>query len=130
MVRMDETKAPRPLAVVTGASSGIGYHLAMIAAEHGYNLIVAADTPLEGAAADFHSAGAEVTALQCDLASTEGVQELCDAIGDRQVDALMANAGHGLGGAFLDQDFAGVLHVVNTNVTGTVHLVQQRFQHA
>ena len=121
---MDETKAPRPLAVVTGASSGIGYHLASIAAEHGYNLIVAADTPLEDAVADFRSLGAEVTALQCDLASTEGVQKLCDAIGDRPVDALMANAGHGLGGAFLDQDFAGVLHVVNTNVTGTVHLVQ------
>ena len=36
----------------------------------------------------------------------------------------LANAGHGLGRAFLDQDFADVRHVIDTNVTGTVYLVQ------
>lgn len=122
---MDELKAPRPLAVVTGASSGIGYHLARIAAEHGYDLIVAADTSLAHAVAEFTGLGAQVEAIECDLASTPGVQQLCDAIGERRVDALMANAGHGLGGAFLDQDFAAVLHVINTNITGTVHLVHE-----
>lgn len=122
---MDELKAPRPLAVVTGASSGIGYHLARLAAEHGYDLVVAADTPLEDAVLDFESMGAQVQAVQCDLASTEGVQQLVDAIGRREVDVLMANAGHGLGGSFLAQDFKAVLHVINTNVTGTVHLIQQ-----
>jgi short-subunit dehydrogenase len=123
--RMDELRAPRPLAVVTGASSGIGYHLARIAAEHGYDLIVAADTSLAKAVADFAALGAQVESIECDLASTQGVLQLCQAIGDRKVDALMANAGHGLGGAFLDQDFAAVLHVINTNVTGTVHLVHE-----
>lgn len=121
---MDELKAPRPLAVVTGASSGIGYELACQAADHGYDLIVAADTSLAHAVAEFAKRGAAVDAVQADLASTEGVQQLCDAIGKRQVHALMANAGHGLGGAFLDQDFTQVLHVLNTNITGTVHLVQ------
>jgi short-subunit dehydrogenase len=121
---MDELKAPRPLAVVTGASSGIGYHLARCAAEHGYDLIVAADTPLADAARDFERLGAQVHAVQADLATTEGVQHLMQAIGDRDVDALMANAGHGLGGAFLQQDFSAVLHVINTNITGTIHLVQ------
>jgi short-subunit dehydrogenase len=121
---MDELKAPRPLAVVTGASSGIGYHLARCAAEHGYDLIVAADTPLADAAREFESLGAQVHAVQADLATTEGVQHLMQAIGDREVDALMANAGHGLGGAFLQQDFSAVLHVINTNITGTIHLVQ------
>lgn len=122
---MDEPKAPRPLAVVTGASSGIGYNLARIAAEHGYDLIVAADTPLVEAVMDFESLGASVHAVQCDLATTDGVMHLIQAIGEREVDALMANAGHGLGGSFLAQDMTDILHVINTNITGTVHLVQQ-----
>ncbi len=95
------------------------------AAEHGYDLIVAADTPLAEAVRDFEALGASAQAVQCDLASTDGVMHLIQAIGDREVDALMANAGHGLGGSFLSQDFQDVLHVINTNVTGTVHLVQQ-----
>jgi len=121
---MDELKARRPLAVVTGASSGIGYHLARCAAEHGYDLVVAADTPLAEAVQDFESLGASTKAVQCDLATTEGVMHLIQAIGDREVDALMANAGHGLGGSFLSQDFQDILHVINTNITGTVHLIQ------
>jgi short-subunit dehydrogenase len=121
---MEDLKATRLLAVVTGASSGIGYNLAKIAAEHGYDLVVAADTPLAEAVMDFEALGAHVTAVQVDLATSEGVQALIDAIGDRQVDALMANAGHGLGGAFLDQDLADILHVINTNITGTLQLVQ------
>jgi short-subunit dehydrogenase len=122
---MDELRAPRPLAVVTGASSGIGYHLAKLAAQHGYDLVVAADTPLQEAVQDFEKLGAKVEAVQCDLATTEGVQQLIDCIGERKVDALMANAGHGLGGAFIEQDFKEILHVINTNITGTVCLVHQ-----
>lgn len=121
---MDGLRAPRPLAVVTGASTGIGYHLAMCAAEHGYDLVVAADTPLADAVLDFQSLGAQVQAVQCDLATTEGVHHLIAAIGERPVDALMANAGHGLGGSFLAQDFEEIRHVINTNITGTVHLIQ------
>jgi len=121
---MDEPKAPRPLAVVTGASSGIGYQLARCAAHHGYDLIVAADMPLADAAREFEALGARVQAVQCDLASTEGVLHLIQAIGEREVDALMANAGHGLGGSFLAQDFDEILHVINTNIVGTVHLIQ------
>lgn len=121
---MDELRAPRPLAVVTGASTGIGYHLARCAADHGYDLVVAADTPLADAVKVFEALGAKVQAVQCDLATTEGVLHLMSAIGDREVDALMANAGHGLAGSFLAQDFGAVLHLVNTNITGTIHLVQ------
>src|SRR5204862_7209394 len=68
--------------------------------------------------------GADVTALEVDLATVEGVDRLLSAAAGRQVDALLANAGHGLGRAFLDQDFADVRHVIDTNVTGTVYLVQ------
>jgi short-subunit dehydrogenase len=121
-----DSKAPRPLAIVTGASSGIGYNLACRAVEHGYDLLVAADTPLDEAAGDFRALGAQVVdCVQADLATLEGVEALCRALQGREVDVLMANAGHGLGGAFLDQAFPEVKHVIDTNITGTVYLVHQ-----
>ena len=115
----------RPLAVVTSASSGIGYELAKLCAENGFDLVVAADRPLEEAAQAFRGLGAEVTAVEADLATLEGVDELYAAIKGRPVDALLANAGHGLGRAFLDQDFTEVRHVIDTNITGTVYLIQK-----
>jgi short-subunit dehydrogenase len=121
-----DSKAPRPLAVVTGASSGIGYHLARCAVDHGYDLVVAADASLDAAVADFKALGAQrVDAVLCDLATREGVDELCETLQGREVDALMANAGHGLGGPFLEQGVADIQHVINTNITGTIYLVQQ-----
>lgn len=122
---MDSTKT-RPLAIVTGASSGIGYHLACQAAEHGYDLLVAADRPMDDAVIDFQSLGATVLGAELvDLATREGVDKLCGRLQGRQVDVLMANAGHGLGHAFLEQDFMDIQHVINTNITGTIYLLQQ-----
>ena len=86
----------RPLALVTGASSGIGYHLAWLCAEAGHDLLVAADRDeIDRAAEDFRRFGGRVDAVRCDLATTDGVDRLCAAIGDRAVEALLANAGHG-----------------------------------
>lgn len=99
--------------------------MAKRAAERGYDLIVAADQPLEEAVADFESLGARVQAVHADLASRQGVDEFCAAIGGREVSALVANAGHGLGKGFLDQDFADIQHVVDTNITGTLYLLQK-----
>jgi uncharacterized protein len=48
-----------------------------------------------------------------------------EAIGDRKISTLIANAGHGLGRAFLDQDFADVRHVIDTNITGTIYLIHR-----
>ncbi len=115
----------RSFAIVTGASSGIGLELAAICAQEGFDLLVAADRPEIRIAADrFRSLGADVTVVEADLATTEGVDRLWGAAAGRPVDALLANAGHGLGHAFLDQDFADVRHVIDTNVTGTIYLVQ------
>lgn len=115
----------RPLAVVTGASSGIGFHLARCCAENGFDLVVAADTPLEDAARDFRALGAGVVTVHADLATRQGVEDLCGAIGNRPVDALLANAGHGLGHAFLEQNFDDVRHVIDTNITGTIYLIHK-----
>ena len=118
----------RPLALVTGASTGIGYELAKICAENGFDLVVAADEPkIEDAARDLRKLGATVEAVQADLATLEGVDKLyavAKGMG-RPVDALLANAGRGLGKGFLDQDFADLMRVINTNITGTLYLLQK-----
>ncbi|RTL70183.1 MAG: SDR family NAD(P)-dependent oxidoreductase [Hyphomicrobiales bacterium] len=116
----------RPLAVVTGASTGIGYELAKCCAREGFDLVVAADeAAIASAATDFRGLGAQVDAVEADLSTPEGVDKLYAAIGGRPVEALLANAGRGLGKGFLDQDFDDVMHVVNTNITGTLYLLQK-----
>lgn len=118
--------ANRPLAIVTGASTGIGLELAKCCALGGFDLLIVADEPaIEDAAAQVRSSGANVEALTADLATLEGVDQLYRAIKGRQVDALLANAGRGFGRAFLDQDFAKVRHVIETNITGTAYLIHK-----
>ena len=115
-----------PLAIVTGASSGIGFELARCCAEKGFDLVIAADEPaIHEAAEKLRASGVEVTPCEVDLATTEGVDELVDACSGRAVDALLANAGRGLGNAFLDQDFDRIKHVIDTNVTGTLYLIHR-----
>ncbi|WP_422036712.1 SDR family NAD(P)-dependent oxidoreductase [Reyranella sp.] len=122
----DLNRAARPLAIVTGASSGIGFELAKRCAAEGFDLLVAADDPrIEEAARALGQAGGSVEAVQVDLATPEGVDRLLAAVKDRPIDALLANAGHGLGRAFLDQDWDEIRHVIDTNVTGTVYLLHR-----
>jgi len=116
----------RPLAVVTGASSGIGLELAKCCAKDGFDLLIAADqTEIENAAEQLKAFGGSVEALETDLSTTDGVDELCGKIGGRPVAALLANAGHGLGKGFLDQDFDEIRHVIDTNITGTLYLIHK-----
>jgi uncharacterized protein len=115
----------RPFAIVTGASSGIGLELAREAASRGYDLLIAADEPLDSVSTELRALGAEVDAVQADLATRQGVEQLYASAKGRDIDALLANAGHGLGKGFLDQEFAEVQHVINTNITGTLDLVQK-----
>jgi short-subunit dehydrogenase len=95
----------RPFAVVTGASSGIGYELARVFAENGYDLIVnSASQQIERAASNFQNIdGSSVQAVQADLSTYDGVEELWRAIQEtgRSVDAMAINAGVGVGGVIL-----------------------------
>ncbi|MBY6261083.1 SDR family NAD(P)-dependent oxidoreductase [Azospirillum sp. 412522] len=114
------------LAIVTGASSGIGLELARNCAGNGFDLVIAADDPaIEQAALELRKLGAAVETVQADLATLDGVDRLHAALKGRAVDALLANAGHGLGHGFLDQDFSEARHVIDTNITGTLYLIQK-----
>jgi short-subunit dehydrogenase len=118
----------RQFAIVTGASTGIGLELARCCAQNNFDLLIAADEPeIETVAANLRSLGATVEAVEADLSTLEGVDKLYDASkrSGRPVDALLANAGRGLGRAFLDQDFGQIRHVIDTNVTGTVYLLHK-----
>jgi short-subunit dehydrogenase len=116
----------KKLALVTGASTGIGYELAKCCAQDGYDLLIAADETEIFAAADrLRSHGTTVQAVNADLATVQGVDELCGAANGRPIDALLANAGRGLGKAFLDQRWDEARRVIDTNVTGTVYLLHK-----
>ena len=124
--RGNMTTAERRFAIVTGASSGIGFELARCCAQDNFDLLIVADEPeIHAAAGKLGVTGAAVQALQVDLATEEGVNELYDAVAGRRVDALLANAGRGLGKAFVDQSWSDIRHVIDTNVTGTVYLLHK-----
>ncbi|MDX3899048.1 MAG: SDR family NAD(P)-dependent oxidoreductase [Sphingobium sp.] len=113
-------------AIITGASTGIGFELAHLAAKDGYDLLVVADEPLiDASAADFRQHGGQVLSVEADLSTLQGVDRLLAATDGRQVDLLCANAGRGLGHGFLDQDVADWRRVIDTNITGTLYLLQK-----
>jgi uncharacterized protein len=68
----DMRDSSRPLAVVTGASSGIGLALARELVDHDFDVVVAADgADIESAAADLRASGTDVEPVQTDLSTPE-----------------------------------------------------------
>jgi len=115
------------LSIITGASSGIGFELAKCCARDGMALIIAADEPqIHDAAQELRALGAaDVEAIEADLSNEAGVDKLIAAVGNRPIEHLIANAGRGLGDAFLDQDWAAARHVADTNIIGTIYLIHE-----
>lgn len=114
------------LAVVTGASSGIGLELARCAAEDGCDLVICADEArIEDAARDLRQYGGQVEVVQADLSTEEGVLALWHQVGAREVDYLMANAGLTLGHAFTDQQWPDIQRLLGLNILGTTLLLHR-----
>jgi short-subunit dehydrogenase len=117
----------RPFAVVTGASSGIGYHLARVFAEHGYDLLITADEPqISDAARDLESMGASVRSVQADLTQHEETEQLWREIlaAGGPVDAIALNAGVGPSGSFAQTDLEKELDMIRLNVMAVVILAK------
>jgi short-subunit dehydrogenase len=115
------------LAAVTGASSGIGYNLAKVFAENGFDLVIAsAGERLDKAEQDFKALGVQVTAVRADLATYEGVDEFWQAVEGtgRKLDAIAINAGVGVGGRFSETDLDKEINLVRLNVEGTLHVAK------
>jgi short-subunit dehydrogenase len=123
--------AVRPLALVTGASSGIGRELAKQFAEHGFDLIVAAeDVELDDAVEELRALGGAVAPVSVDLTERADVERLVAAYrgSGRPLDAAALNAGVGHGGAFAETDLDAELGIVELNCASTVHLAKRVVQ--
>jgi len=129
MGTFNDGRSRNTFALVTGASSGIGYELARCCAEKGSDLLIVADEPqIHEAANELRTTGVSVDAVEADLSTLDGVAQLYEATKGRPVDYLLANAGRGLGHAFLDQDLREIRRVIDTNITGTVALIHTAAQ--
>ncbi|MBP5974453.1 SDR family NAD(P)-dependent oxidoreductase [Brasilonema sp. CT11] len=126
---MNNSSLIRPLAVVTGASNGIGYELAKQFAQNGFDLIITATgSSIDEAAQALVGLGVKVETVQSDLATYDGVETLYNKIkaANRPVDAIAINAGVGVGGDFArETDLQDELNLINLNVVSTVHLAKR-----
>jgi uncharacterized protein len=120
------------LALITGASSGIGYFLAKELAARGYDLVIcSAGERLEGAATDFKDSGTEIKAVSADLTTREGVEALWSSVSElcRPLDVACINAGSGVGGLFSETDVETEMKIVELNCVSVVHLTKYVVKH-
>ncbi|AKJ05651.1 short-subunit dehydrogenase [Archangium gephyra] len=117
----------RQFAVVTGASSGIGYELARQFAQNGFDVLIAAEDDSITEAARSLANGAHIESLKVDLATYDGVEQLYAKIQSlgRPVDAIAINAGVGVGGEFTETKLEDELNLIQLNVTSAVHLAKR-----
>jgi len=108
-------------ALVTGATSGIGYELARLFAGDGYNLIIVARTrlDLEKAATEFSQYGVDVITITKDLFQPQAAFELYNEVKSKGliVDVLVNDAGQGQYGLFVESDINRLLDIIQLNIS-------------
>ena len=123
-----DSHTPRPLALVTGASVGIGAELARELARHGHDLVLAARgvAAMEALAAELREAGAGVTVIAADLARPGAAAILADEIARRglAIDVLVNNAGLGAAGRFDRGDPARIGEILQVNIVALTELTR------
>jgi uncharacterized protein len=121
------TTTQRPLALVTGASSGIGYELAKQFASNGFDLVITSEQArIVDQAPDFEQLGAHVDAVRADLSRGEDVELLYSRATEagRPLDAVAINAGIGVAGPFAETSLSDDLRLIDLNVRSSVHLAK------
>jgi short-subunit dehydrogenase len=125
---MDST-TPRPLALVTGASRGIGAALARELARHGHDLVLSARSvePMQDLADELRRIGAETSVIAADLSTSGAAAQLADELGRRglSIDVLINNAGLGGLGRFDHIDPARVGEMLQVNIVALTELTRR-----
>jgi hypothetical protein len=120
--------SPRTLALVTGASSGIGIEIARELARTGHDLVLSARrvAPMEALAAELRGAGATVTVVAADLAQPGMAGALVNDLAERglAIDVLINNAGLGGAGRFDRQDETRVSEMLQVNIVALTELTR------
>jgi short-subunit dehydrogenase len=128
MTTRPDTPSPRPLALVTGASNGIGLEIARELARRGHDLVVTGRSPrTDEVAEELRGLGVEAYPVRADLGDYDAIEALWKTTLDvgRPLEVAVLNAGIGVGGAFADVDLSDDLKLIDLNVKSVVHLAKR-----
>lgn len=111
--------------VITGASSGLGYHFAYVAAKHNHNLILIARNleQLKKIQKDImHQYNIDVVCIKCDLIQQNERNAILKELEAYDIDVLINNAGKGFYGCFVEGSAFDILDMIDLNIKALVHL--------